>query len=390
MKKHLVFIVISIFTMTASLQSFAETLSDQYSAKEVQSLSGQSQSVHQKANQHFDDLQQVINEDQLDEDLLREMEARLKELRKQAAKRLEQKAEQKVPVRADAASEIDAKTALKSKELGKWWLRSALSYDPIPSKILNHLELSYSYKRMTGDFTLDKHLITTRFITRYKRFTNYLNYTFDKTTSAMADDYYDKNNDQIIVQNRDIRKDTKHFLTEEFSFAILKRFYAAAGFMYEEDDFISLDKRLTGYLGFGGRPIQTDRFTLKLFTALGHEEKDYTEEYHEYAREIPKDELKYLLPDYDPDTVKTDIFHCNQNVNWSITKNLSFNENFMYFVDIEDSDKYRWTLDLGLEFQFTKLLALTLNYNESMDNAINPLTGRKRNITIGSGVKVLF
>ena len=62
----------------------------------------------------------------------------------------------------------------------------------------------------------------------------------------------------------------------------------------------------------------------------------------------------------------------------------------MSFVDIEESDKYRWTLDLGLEFQFTKHLALTLNYNEHLDNTINPLTGRKRNITTGSGVKVLF
>jgi|GEM_PF-1957706 len=371
MRAVLFCVVIPIFTMTVSLQSYAETLSDG-------TLSGQSES--RKVNQHLDDLQQVINAEQSDDDLLREMETRLKDLHRQVAKRLEAKIEKKVPAAADS----------EPKDLGKWWLRGAMTYDPMPSGILNRLELSYTYKRKTGNLTMDNSMLKAALATRYKRFTSYLNYTFDKRNVGKPNDDYDPATNQWVEQNSDIRDSTRHLLTEELRFALSKRFYTAAGFMYEEDDYVKLDRRLTGYLGVGGKALQTDRITLKLFAAVGHEEKDYTEQYHELAGGISEAILRIVAPSYDPDTVKSDMVYLAQNFDWHITKNLSLREKLTCFMDLEESDDYRWTLDLGLALQLTKYMSLTFDYKESMDNTRDPVMGRKRDISMGPGVRIHF
>jgi len=421
--KHLCwFTFIIFFTMTACLHSFAAPLSENVVessseteiqaspvtevqaipkniiqaspenqssiTNDVQSISGKSQSVNQNAKRDLiNELQEIITENQQYEEFLQELDSTLKELRKKTSDRLKKKPDA-ILAEVDTVPKTDTKAAFKPKGLGRWWLRSSLSYDPLPTQILNHLELSYNFSRMTGNLTVDKHVINTLIVTRYKRFTNYLNYTFDKRNSARAYDYPEGT--KIIEVNFEIRDSTKHLVTEELRFAILKQLFTAVGFMYEEDNFVSLDKRITAYLGFGGRPIQTDHFMLKFFTALGHEEKDYTKDYHEFASYFTEEERSVLMPDYETGTVKSDIFYCDQIFNWSITDDISFREKLMTFIDTDDSDKYRWTLDLGLEYQFTKHLSLMLNYNEFFDKAMNPLMGRKRDISKGVFVKVIF
>ena len=414
MKNLCWFTVILFYTMTACLHSFAAALSEnevkssseneikaspetevQASPEnqpsitnQVQPISGESQSVNQNAKRDLiNELQEIINENQQYEEFLQELDSTLKELRKKTSDRLKKKPDA-VLAEVKTAPKTDTKAASKPKGLGKWWFRSALSYDPLPSQILNHLELSYNFSRMTGNMTVDKHVIKTLIVTRYHRFTNYLNYTFDKRNSARAYDYPDGN--EIIETNFEIRDSTKHLVTEELRFAILKQLFTAVGFIYEEDNFVSIDKRITAYLGFGARPIQTDRFMLKFFAALGHEEKDYTKEYHEFASYFTEEERNVLLPDYETNTVKSDIFYCDQNFNWTITDDISFREQLMTFIDTDDSDKYRWTLDLGLEYQFTKHLSLMMNYNEAFDKAMNPLMGRKRDISKNVFVKIVF
>jgi len=431
MKNFCFFVVITIYLMTPCIHCFADTVSEnevqassenelQPSSKsdsdplsennaqplsesqvqstpgiepqtltenQVQSLSKESHSMNQKVNLHMNGLQEVLNECMQYEDLLQEMESGLKELYIKAALRKKKSDGELVP-ETKTVSKAKTQAALKPKGLGKWWLRNALTYDPLPSKVLNHFEFSYSFTRMTGNMTVDKHLIKNWLVTRYKRMTSYLNYSFDKRTSSRASDYYADG--QIIETNLELRKSTKHLVSEEIRFAILKQLYSAVGFMYEEDDFISLDKRITTYLGFGARPIQTKGFMFKFFAAFGHENKDYTEDYHEMAGYFTKEERSVLLPDYDTDTVKSDIFYCDQNIRWSITDNLSFNEAFMTFIQTDDTDKYRWILDLGLEFQFTKHFTLMLNYNETFDKAMNPLMGRKRDTSKNVMLKVVF
>jgi len=353
---------------------------------EMQAVSSESQSENQKAKRDLiNELQEIITENQQYEEFLQELDSTLKELRTKTADRLKKR-----PDTDD--SQADATSTLKPKGLGKWWLRNALTYDPMPSELLYHLETSYSFSRMTGNMTVDKHIIKTWLITRYNRFTSYLNYNFDKRNSGRAADYPEGN--KMVEENFEIRNSTKHLITEELRCAILKQLFAAVGFIYEEDDFVSLDKRITGYLGFGARPIQNDHFTLKFFAALGHEEKDYTKDYHELYQELAlyftKEELKIYLPDYDTDTIKSDIFYCDLSFNWSITDNIAINEVFITFIDTDDSDKYRWTLDLGLEYQFTEHFSLMLNYNECFDKAMNPLMGRKRDISKDICIKVVF
>jgi len=365
------------------IQALPETDVQPTSENDIRAIPKESQSVNQNAKRDLiNELQEIINENKKYEEFLQELDSTLKELRKKTTDRMKNKPN------VDTVSQTDTKPASKPKGLGRWWMRNALTFDPMPSQFLYHLETSYSFSRMTGNMTVDKHIIKTLLINRYNRFTSYLNYTFDKRNSARASDYPVGN--KIVEENFEIRNSTKHLITEELRCAILKQLYAASGFMYEEDDFVSLDKRITGYLGFGARPIQADSFTFKIFVALGHEEKDYTKDYHDYAGYFTEEQLSALMPDYDAGTVKSDVFHFDLSLNWSITENIALNKSFMTFVDIDDSDKYRWTLDLGLEYQFTEHFSLMLNYNECFDKAMNPLMGRKRDIGKDIFVKVVF
>jgi putative salt-induced outer membrane protein YdiY len=372
-------------------QDLSETDEQSLPKADVQSLpetvalpmQAESQPVNQNEKRDLiNELKEIITENQQYKEFFQELDQTLKEFRRKTGC-VQNKSD------ADMASEAGSTPASRPQGLGRWWLRNALTFDPMPSQLLYHLETSYSFSRMTGNTTLDKHLIKTLLITRYNRFTSYLNYAFDKRNSAIANDI-NYNTKQVEEKNSHIRKSTKHLITEDLRCAILKQLYASVGFMYEEDDFVSLDKRITGYIGFGARPIQTDRFTIKFFAALGHEETDYTEDYHDLAAYFTEEELSVILPDYDTDTVKSDIFHCDLSSNWSITDNISVHEAFMIFVDTNDSDKYRWTLDLGLEYQFTEHFSLMLNYNESFDKAMNPLMGRKRDIGKDISIKVVF
>lgn len=262
----------------------------------------------------------------------------------------------------------------------------------MPTQLLYHFEGSYNYTRKTGNFTMDNHKANAKFVVRKNRFTNYLQYTFDKRNTAKADSYPDDANDV------NLRDDTKHELTDDLRIALTKKFYLAPGAMWLRDELSMIQDRYTYYMGIGGTPIETDKFVVNLFCAYGHEELDYTDEYHEgcdYAMDPAKYGDPYTAPktreeiDYEEGTRKYEVVYVSQSFDWGITDSVSFTEMFDIFQDTADSDKYRWSLDLSFDIKLMEHVFFTPNYREDYNHDPG-LGNRPRDVSIGAGVKIVF
>jgi len=281
-------------------------------------------------------------------------------------------------------ADVSAQESEKPKDLGNWWLRSPLSYDQMPTQCLYHFEGSYDYSRKTGNYTMDNHKADAIIVVRKNRLTNYLNYTFDKrNTSKPNDDLYTEN-------NVNLRNDTKHELTDDLRFALTKRYYIAPGAMWLRDELSMIQDRYTYYLGGGGTLIDTGKYILNFYAAFGHEELDYTDDYHNLCKMVMEGYgVSAEDIDYEEGTVKTEVIYLNQVFNWNITDTLSFNESIDFFQDVNDGDKYRWSLDLSFDIQLMNHVYFSPNYREDYNK--NPGLGvRKRDVSIGAGIKISF
>ncbi len=270
------------------------------------------------------------------------------------------------------AADVSAQESEKPKDLGEWWLRSPLSYDPMPSQWLYHFEGSYNWSRKTGNDTMDNHRAKANMVLRKNRFTSILDYTFDKRNSAKAKDYPNDNEDT------EIRGDVKHDVHEALRFALTKKLYGTVGGMWMRDEVSLIQDRYTYYVGVGGSPIQTDKFVVNLLCAYGHEELDYTDKYHKNSKCVMSEDLQCGLSekfwktaeeiDYEEGTRKYELVYLSQSFDWKITDSVSFKEWFDIFQDTADSDKYRWALDLSFDIALMNHVSFSPNYHEEYNN----------------------
>jgi len=291
-----------------------------------------------------------------------------------------------------SGADVSAQESEKPKDLGNWWLRSPLSYDPMPTQFLYHFDGSYNWTRKTGNDTVDNHRAKANLFLRKERLTSILEYTFDKRNVGKAKDYPDYN------ENSDIRDDVRHDVHEALRFAFAKKLYGTVGGMWMRDELSLIQDRYTYYAGVGGTPLETDKFVVNLFCAYGHEELDYTDTYHESADYV-MNPAKYGDPvtppktaeeiDYEEGTRKYELVYVSQSFDWKITDSVSFREGFDIFQDTGDSDKYRWTLDLSFDIPLMNHVSFIPNYHEEYNN--EPGLGvRPRDILIGAGIKISF
>jgi len=289
-------------------------------------------------------------------------------------------------------ADVSAQESEKPKDLGNWWLRSPLSYDPMPTQWLYHFEGSYNWTRKTGNDTVDNHRAKANLVLRKERLTSILEYTFDKRNVAKAKDYPEYN------ENSEIRNDVRHDVQEALKFAFAKRLYGTVGGMWMRDELSLIQDRYTYYAGVGGTPVQNDKFVVNLLFAYGHEELDYTDTYHE-GSDYAMNPAKYGDPvtppktaeeiDYEEGTRKYEVAYLSQSFDWMINEYVSFKEWFDIFQNTDDSDKYRWALDLSFDIAMTEHISFSPNYHEEYNN--EPGLGvRPRDISIGAAVKISF
>ncbi|MBF0450063.1 MAG: DUF481 domain-containing protein [Candidatus Magnetomorum sp.] len=413
MKKLLIYLSIfcMLFLVLTPLFLFAKETPAKPDAEES-SIQPDIKTLQENLDKGLQDIKQAVTDKRID-DLRMEMNKRIETMQMQLNQCLEIIKKSDLPDEKNTAMEKP-----EQMKLGRWWLKSPLSYRSMPDKVLNHFELSYSWVRMTGDMTVDKSTVKAMHAIRFKRVTNFLKYTFDKRNSAKADDFdsylpytFPSGAPTIVLpiykeKNLEMRTSEMQEIHDDLRIAVYKNFYLAPGFKYYEDDFIQVDKRLTAYMGAGGSLFDNKYISFQLFGALGYEELEYIDQYHKDMADLKdvltlpdlenqygKENVQLLndeLSNYEEDTVKNRIFYLDYGFNIFPTENITISNVFNYIREIRDPDKYRWTVEFELSSAIAKNVQLTCSYTESFDNAMSLLAGRKRNITSRLGIRLSF
>ncbi len=281
-------------------------------------------------------------------------------------------AQEQPPAKTDDAkpAEESVKPAPKpepdTKKLGEWWWRNSLTYDPMPSQCLYHGEAKYGYIRETGNTTKDSHNVGALLAFRKDRFTAYGQYSLTKETSG-----------SVFGDSPDRRIENLH---PSLRYDLTPKLYTMGGVLWTKDYDRAIDDRSTYYLGLGYDAIATEKYLLTLFVSGGYEELEYQD--------------FVTIDGEQPGTLRNPVYYGEQRFRWGITENIAFNEKFEFVGNVDEGDRYRWTLNLGIEFMINPYLALRLDYEQKYYNFQPEVYGmdilEKRDQKQGFMIKVSF
>ncbi len=257
---------------------------------------------------------------------------------------------------ASSPQKIKAVQPAAKEELGQWWRRSSLNYDPMPEKWLFHTEIQYSFVDKTGND--DGYAHSGDFFTalRKARFTNYLSYKIEKYDFDQSDG--------------EVSSDDYQMFEESLRFDLTKRLYAQAGFFWERDDTYLVEDRDTWYGGFGYQIVDNKRYGLDLFLSYGHQKEEYN---------------SIIVELMDLSEEKTGVTYLSERFNLNITEKLSFIDSFRLIYNLDESGiyeaddagnyyrvdeekRYRWTWINSLDYKMNKYLSLVATFKIDYDN----------------------
>ena len=272
-----------------------------------------------------------------------------------------------------------ADTAPKKSDLGDWWNKSSLSYDPRPSEWLNRGEFKYSFMGYTGNASSHANLIYARWDARKDRYTNSIAFTLDNSNTDIDSMGYHYKKDQRMLE-------------DTLKYDITKDFYADVGFIWEKNSALLVDRRYAIYGGFGYRLLALDDHKVSALLAYGYLDEKYSSEVQTWLGIMNRD---------------FDTIYFNQTYDWNVTKYISFNERLMWIRSLNKVDRLRldssgtmlvnegahnrnlMTLDLAVNVMFTDNISLFSAYQVKYDN-IPWAWLKKRDTMLSTGLKMAF
>jgi len=297
------------------------------------------------------------------------------------------------PVEADKKPDSESKTE-KKQDLGMWWNKSPLSYDPMSTQFLYHFEAGYSFSRLEGSFTTDIHMANAKLTLRKHRLTNAIMYNLDKRNSAMANQQSisvdEQGNVTIGEVNDEIRNDKKEVLANYLNFALTERFFLGAGVEWTTDGDKQIKDRYLYFAGVGCRIIDEPKYFLRVLGAYGYQTLQYTDYYNRLFGGLV---LKYNAVDkFDSGVLTSNNYYLSMDARWQVTDSLAFTHASSIVGDFEKKENrynWRWTLAAGLAYRINKYVSLTFNFTEDYNK--QPAIGvRKRGQSTKVGIQLEF
>ncbi len=225
-----------------------------------------------------------------------------------------------------------------AQEIGDWWNKSALSYEPMLDPWLYHVEATVSYQKLSGNTEGTIYSTDPMLTLRKGRFSNYLGYKI----ASQDMDYGDNGSVETKSET----------LSEDLRCELVDWMFLGAGYRKVSDDLIYVDNRNTYFAGagFGWTPVK-DRLTLGLFVAYGFEDTAYM--------------AVTELPDEDSGGV-----YVQPVIQAVITKTISFSGKATYLEYANSEMDKRWDVDLGFDIALAPHLYLNLGLNKKYENNI--------------------
>lgn len=202
-------------------------------------------------------------------------------------------------------------------DLGKWWERSSLSYDPVPEKLLKHFTLAFAFTHASGNTSGTQTSKNMDFVLRKRRLTNRA--TVDLRDSDMTYGASGGSNDYSMAT-----------LRNHVEYDLSKRAVAVTGVEFYHNSLYFMDRRITGYVGAGMTVVESHLHKLSVIGGIGYSAFKFDED---TMLSISPDTVA-LLPTFSPNTAGAMLM---QSWRWQATKHISIQQSagFTEYVDQE-------------------------------------------------------
>jgi predicted porin len=229
--------------------------------------------------------------------------------------------------------------AVEEQDIGRWWDRSALSYDPILEAWLFHVEATVSYQKLSGNTEGTVYSASPLLTIRKGRFSNYLGYNL-----SAQDVVYSAGSGAVDTRTESITVDLAYEITEWL--------FVRGGYRNDKDDLTYIKNRDTYFGGVGSSwTTMQDRLTMGAFLAYGNEDTDYLSEL-----ELPAEE--------------SDAIYVTPSISYQLTQSVSVGGSATYVEYIDNDLGKRWNTNIGLDVALAPHVYLSLSWTKTYENNI--------------------
>jgi hypothetical protein len=223
-------------------------------------------------------------------------------------------------------------------DLGKWWEKSSLSYDPMPEKTLKHFSLAFAFTHASGNTSGTQTSKNLDFVVRKRRLTNRA--TVDLRDSDMTYGATGGSNDYQMAT-----------LRNHVEYDLSKRTVLVTGLELYRNTLYFMDSRVTGYVGAGMTVHETPAYKLSLIGGIGYSAFSFDDD---TMREISPATVA-LLPTFTPSTAGALLM---QAWRWQVSKQLSIQQSASITEYVEQ--------DLGQAIDFSVAADIPVNKHVSI------------------------
>ncbi len=241
------------------------------------------------------------------------------------------------------------------KHLGRWWAGRAKKQDPLPPQLLYHIDVSYSFKDVTGDDEVTSHKIRANLKLRKGLITSTTSFTL-------------KDKEQSYGGMPSSKTDKKVF-EESIFYEAFEKTDVFVGFQWKEDNKRHIKDRYICSLGLY-HEFFTSPFRLRAGAAYGYADISYSTD--------------------DP-VYNTDLAVFFSDLTWPITDRISFTGSGLYFQYLKDTDFKFWGVTFKLDYKITDNISIFTSYQvdyekDLMDQKYPDI--KKKNTELGCGIKL--
>ena len=234
-----------------------------------------------------------------------------------------------------------AQQAPKKRDLGAWWGKSSMDYNPLPEQWLFHATGTFSYMNASGNTAGTTVDVTAAGDVRKNRFTSH---TFVQ----------DSRKKMVYGFTRSSVDYTERTLREQLDYDLAWYAKLVAGIEDYQYTLIFMDKRLNIYGGVGGTFYRNAKQQVTLTAGLGH--ADFVFERAQMMRVNPR---QVGVLDTSPSSGGALAM---QTWRWTVSPRFNFTEDASYMKYFESDLGHRWTINLNGNFPIDKRFSFNVSY----------------------------
>jgi hypothetical protein len=240
----------------------------------------------------------------------------------------------------------NANSISDGKKLGRWWLKSAKKYNPLPNPLLYHFEGTYSYSESSGNVEAKAHRGNLNLTLRKQLITSITKYGISNRETTKQ------------ITEKDVVIKDQHF-RQGFRLSLTPKLEAVVGGLWEQSTTKYLQDRFVYYGGARFMVIDTPNLDLMLGGFYADTETEFM---NSEVQNIPKYKNFPSVDDYNSDAIRL-----SQRLHWKMTPTISFTGTGDYMMFLEDTDYYFWKVKTALNFKLSKNFSFVTSYQINYD-----------------------